>query len=791
MANIKDHVSVIREGQDLLPGGEGQDFWPPHAPTHQDGGSDKISVNNLLGTLADPQNAGWIQGIAVPAPPTTPNDGDTLVYNQGTGEWVYGPPIPGASIWARDNGAGFLYPITSTDELRVGDGNAGTPAYAFLSAGDSGFFWDGHPALSLAGLRVWQFEHLSNVLTVTSNYRTRIIAQHDGAVASSAAVAELVALSSSSGNNAQATMYAEHTSGWGRVDIHAISGGLSSATVDIWANAESSGEDTNSYVTLGGQASGAGLRYLRLGGSVGESPMLFDSIRFGTRSLDSAPAWTQNYLEFCQPGNTTQWTEYRTNFGEISLIQALNLAFTTSGGGVTRSGSTVDNTIARWNGADADSIQGSGVSIADNNDVSGVRLLDFNTSPGAVTHTEGRLFYDSAAHTLALYSDITNVALQLGQEAYVRVHNATGSEIPNGTAVYFDNGSISGIPTVAPAFATAVSTARTVGIATHAIANGSQGFVTVFGDVTLDTTSWSEGDTLYLSDTTAGAITNTLPTGGNIVFEIGTVTYQNANGKIYVRPHGLPLASDKSLRAPGDFYVSANGSTLAAPRVIGATDMTSGEGVRYQFGDAGNGWQNGYDQAMQMWAYHSIILMGNRSSGTPPSMVTTSDVGVLILATSISSPTSVIRAASGQTGNLLQFQNSSETVLTSFEASGHMNARTISFNQWPTVTSSGGAVTVDFSSYQKVTVDLDNDSTVTITLNTPNGPGNYMIELLQGGSTATTTLNFATQGTYPLDIPSGGLSINEGTGERTALGVYFTGSRWGVVGTPMEQLLAS
>jgi len=94
MADIKDHVSVIREGQDLLPGGEGQDFWPPHAPTHQDGGSDKINVNNLLGTLADPQNAGWIQGIAVPADTVTPSDGDTLVYSQGSGEWVYGPPIP-------------------------------------------------------------------------------------------------------------------------------------------------------------------------------------------------------------------------------------------------------------------------------------------------------------------------------------------------------------------------------------------------------------------------------------------------------------------------------------------------------------------------------------------------------------------------------------------------------------------------------------------------------------------------------------------------------------------------
>ncbi len=60
-----------------------------HDSTHEDGGSDEISVAGLSGVLADEQDAGKIKGVDV-------DDGDiadnnTLVYNSVTGNLEYEP----------------------------------------------------------------------------------------------------------------------------------------------------------------------------------------------------------------------------------------------------------------------------------------------------------------------------------------------------------------------------------------------------------------------------------------------------------------------------------------------------------------------------------------------------------------------------------------------------------------------------------------------------------------------------------------------------------------------------
>jgi hypothetical protein len=332
MANIKDHVSVIREGQDLLPGGEGQDFWPPHAPTHQEGGSDVINVQGLLGTLADPQNAGWIhgRGIAVGAP----SDGDVLIYELSSDSWIYAPPTPGALIWTRDSGGGFLYPVTTTDSVRVGSGSAVSPGYAFVSGGDSGFFWDSHPAFAIDGLKVWDFEYTSNVFSLTSNYWTRIISQYNGGVANSFAVAEFGSLAASDFLYSYTTLYSENQSGGALLDLHVKSGGVSSGEMNLYA--DSDGTDIDSSVAIGCHTNGTGLRYLFLGGYIQGTLRYFDSIRFGVRSLNSAPGWTLNQLEFCEPGNTSQWTDYKNNFGETSLVQALNKAYAEGGATLTQ-----------------------------------------------------------------------------------------------------------------------------------------------------------------------------------------------------------------------------------------------------------------------------------------------------------------------------------------------------------------------------------------------------------------------------------------------------------------------
>lgn len=88
------------------------------------------------------------------------------------------------------------------------------------------------------------------------------------------------------------------------------------------------------------------------------------------------------------------------------------------------------------------------------------------------------------------------------------------------------------------------NSADTIGLVTETIATNQEGFIMTVGQLEgIDTTgslqgeTWADGDVLYLSPTTAGALTNIKPTGatGHIVV-MGYVEYAHANnGKIYVK----------------------------------------------------------------------------------------------------------------------------------------------------------------------------------------------------------------------------------------------------------------
>jgi nitrogen fixation protein len=88
------------------------------------------------------------------------------------------------------------------------------------------------------------------------------------------------------------------------------------------------------------------------------------------------------------------------------------------------------------------------------------------------------------------------------------------------------------------------NSADTLGIVTETIATNQEGFIMTVGQLeginttgSLQGETWADGDVLYLSPTTAGAITNIKPTGatGHIVI-LGYVEYAHSvNGKIYVK----------------------------------------------------------------------------------------------------------------------------------------------------------------------------------------------------------------------------------------------------------------
>lgn len=135
------------------------------------------------------------------------------------------------------------------------------------------------------------------------------------------------------------------------------------------------------------------------------------------------------------------------------------------------------------------------------------------------------------------------VTMQLGQESYYLARNNTGSDIPNGTVVQFA-GAIgnSGRLKMAPALAAAATPPTYVmGVTTHDVPDGTDGYVTEFGLVrSIDTRggaeNWQDGDILYVSGTTAGALTKVAPTAPIPKIMIAAVTNAAANGNIFVRP---------------------------------------------------------------------------------------------------------------------------------------------------------------------------------------------------------------------------------------------------------------
>lgn len=168
--------------------------------------------------------------------------------------------------------------------------------------------------------------------------------------------------------------------------------------------------------------------------------------------------------------------------------------------------------------------------------VTGIDALVFDPVAGA-SYAQGKLVYDQDNQCLTFFNDDPNVAMQIGQEIWVRVVNNTGSPIPNGTPVYV-NGATSGWPTVALAQANALATLICIGLTTETIANGASGYVTSLGVVRgINTSGFAAGATVFLSAASPGTLTTTAPTAPNYRFRVGVVTVSDAvNGSIHVTP---------------------------------------------------------------------------------------------------------------------------------------------------------------------------------------------------------------------------------------------------------------
>jgi hypothetical protein len=165
-------------------------------------------------------------------------------------------------------------------------------------------------------------------------------------------------------------------------------------------------------------------------------------------------------------------------------------------------------------------------------DVLDLTLLGNGSQP---SHSEGVVFYDSENHTLSLYNDEADVTLQLGQEEFLRVRNNTGGTIYNGSGVRITGAHGASAPTVVPAIATTEEKSQVVGLATHDIENETFGYVTTYGIVNdVNTSTFSDGDELFLDASVSGNLTNVSPVIPNYKVRVGHVIRSHTNGSILV-----------------------------------------------------------------------------------------------------------------------------------------------------------------------------------------------------------------------------------------------------------------
>lgn len=177
----------------------------------------------------------------------------------------------------------------------------------------------------------------------------------------------------------------------------------------------------------------------------------------------------------------------------------------------------------------------------------GTEVLDYvayNTAYTANGEPVGTMFWDSDEETLSVKVS-PNVTQDLN-EIHFTVKNQTGADIDDGTFVMFA-GTVgnSGRFLIQKGIADgSINSEYTMGLTTEPIADGENGKVTWFGKVKgINTTgtpygeTWNDGDIIYASPTTAGALTNVKPTSPDRIIIVAAVIHAASNGILYIRPH--------------------------------------------------------------------------------------------------------------------------------------------------------------------------------------------------------------------------------------------------------------
>lgn len=168
-----------------------------------------------------------------------------------------------------------------------------------------------------------------------------------------------------------------------------------------------------------------------------------------------------------------------------------------------------------------------------------------------------RLWSESdAGFSVLKYQGNSGLVNTISEDIFVAVRNRTGVTLDKGKVVYV-TGAQGQRVTVDLAKADSDSTMRAIGFLIADLSNNSNGFVKVAGtERNVNTNAFTAGDTLYVSETTAGEVTATKPVHPNISQIVGFVLVSSpSSGELTVVPgdtNGQETGTNKNTYLVGD-----------------------------------------------------------------------------------------------------------------------------------------------------------------------------------------------------------------------------------------------
>jgi hypothetical protein len=209
--------------------------------------------------------------------------------------------------------------------------------------------------------------------------------------------------------------------------------------------------------------------------------------------------------------------------------------------------------------------------------------ITFDTAAAEVSAV-AKLFWDDGDGVLSNGLKGGNVTLQIGTQEYARVYNDSGTTLTKGQAVYISGAQGNRVAVKLARADVEATSFGTIGLVAETMTSGAEGFIIVSGALyKLNTQGLTAGATVYLSPTTAGAVTTTKPQAPDQLVVIGWVErVDNIVGSIYVKidnGYELDELHDVRITSPQSGNVLIYDASTTPTGVWKNANLTDGTGI--------------------------------------------------------------------------------------------------------------------------------------------------------------------------------------------------------------------